>query len=199
MIPLRVVKVGGSLLTWQAFPERWNAWIAKQPNAYTVMIAGGGPWAELLRQAAKRFQLDESPAHGMCVKAMSVTASLLADLADCPCFDSIESLQADIGELSSAAGQGSETVSKPSRIAVFDVQNWLLDSDNPLPRSWSVTSDSIAASLATALRADELVLLKSREPMCCDVQELAQRGYVDEFFPHAATGIESLRFECLRD
>ena len=49
--------------------------------------------------------------------------------------------------------------------------------------SWSVTSDSIAARVAVAFEADQLILLKSVTiPPGMDWEEAAEHGYVDEWF-----------------
>jgi len=61
-----------------------------------------------------------------------------------------------------------------------------------LPRSWTVSSDSIAARLAEVLPADELVLLKSSDPTTGEADGLADQEYVDEFFPAFAR----CRFRC---
>jgi hypothetical protein len=52
-----------------------------------------------------------------------------------------------------------------------------------LPHSWSVTSDSIAARVAVASAADQLILLKSVTiPPDMDWEEAGERGFVDEWF-----------------
>lgn len=179
---MRIVKVGGSLLTWNELPNRLRDWLETQPAANTYLIAGGGPWAELLRQAAKRFELPEEQAHEMCVQAMSVTASLLGEIAGCTCIRDKHLLT-------------------EMTLASFDSQQWLsqnAETKQPLPRTWSVTSDSIAAQLAVDLAADELVLLKSADPPTQDLTSLAESGYVDEHFPIVAAKIPEVRFVNLR-
>ena len=57
------------------------------------------------------------------------------------------------------------------------------DDGTPLPERWNVTSDSIAARVARALNADELVLLKSVAWPDGDIAEAARRGIVDEHLP----------------
>ena len=68
----------------------------------------------------------------------------------------------------------------------------------PLPESWDVTSDSIAARLAEIIAADELVLLKSAPAAPGLLHEIAAAGYVDNFFPQAAEGLMRVRFANLR-
>ena len=62
-----------------------------------------------------------------------------------------------------------------------------------LPRSWDVTADSIAAWIALAWQAEELVLLKSCDPPP-DRSTWIRSGYVDEYFPTLDFPTE--RFRC---
>ena len=69
----------------------------------------------------------------------------------------------------------------------------------PLPHSWDVTSDSIAARLAVLAGADELVLLKSGLPAgSLTLAQAAETGYVDRYFPVAAAGVPRVRCVNLR-
>ena len=181
---IRVIKVGGSLLTWDALPQKLTGWLSEHPPAPNIMIAGGGPWADLLRDAAKRFDLSEPSAHAMCVQAMSVTATLLADLLGCECERSFDGLSQRVG----------------NGVLVFDSQTWLLDGEaQNLPKNWDVTSDSIAARLAMDLQADELVLLKSCDPDSQDPASLVASEYVDKFFSKIASELPAIRYVNLRD
>ena len=66
---------------------------------------------------------------------------------------------------------------------VLQPSRWLREAD-PLPHSWDVTSDSIAAWIAGQLGARQLILVK---PPGVDRPERA----VDSYFAHALpTGIE---------
>jgi aspartokinase-like uncharacterized kinase len=68
-----------------------------------------------------------------------------------------------------------------------------------LPANWDVTSDSIAARLAVALRAEELVLLKSTLPDAhLEVEELSQSGLVDTMFPRLCGELPAVRIVNLR-
>ena len=186
-IAFRVVRVGGSLLTWNELLPRLRKWMDEQSPANTVFIAGGGPWVELLRQSAERFRIDEPSAHVLCLRAMSTTANLLGEITSTPVVVSTEE----------ALQLGSEEV-------VFDVYYHTEHVDrkrkNALPRSWAVTSDSIAARVASDLGASELVLLKSAECTpedCRDRKKLSEIGFVDPYFPVASEGLK-VRYVNLR-
>ncbi|HEY2785375.1 MAG TPA: hypothetical protein VGJ05_10400 [Fimbriiglobus sp.] len=70
--------------------------------------------------------------------------------------------------------------------AMFDVTNVLRDTS--LPRTWAVTSDSIAARFAETRGGLRLVLLKSIDvPPGTPWAEAAANGWVDEYFPAAVS------------
>jgi hypothetical protein len=72
-------------------------------------------------------------------------------------------------------------------------------SGRKLPFGWHVTSDSIAASVAGAIEATELVLLKSSElPPNTTRHGAAAAGLVDEHFPLASQELADIRWVNLR-
>ena len=149
-----VVKVGGGLLgatpaadpgagPLEAVTAALSAAVAR--GRRLVVVPGGGPFADAVRSADSRFALGESEAHWMAVLAMEQMAHLL--VARLP----VAVLVDDAPSLWSALGAG--------RLAVLAPYHWLRAAD-PLPHSWAVTSDSIAAWFAGELGAPRLVLVK---------------------------------------
>ena len=139
----RVIRVGGSLLTWNDYPLALRQWLSEQPRAQSLLIVGGGPWVELLRTSARRFDLQESKMHAICIQAMGVTAALLAETMNLPLVRAIP-----------------ESVREPN--VVFDVGEFMRFKESQYPgtqlsATWDVTSDSIAARVAHAWQADDLV------------------------------------------
>jgi 5-(aminomethyl)-3-furanmethanol phosphate kinase len=185
MTAARVVKVGGSLLDWVPLAAALRTWLAGQPPAFNVLLAGGGALADVIRRADREFSLGEEASHWLCLDALSVSAGLLAlILRDISLVSGYDDLKADI-----ARGEPG--------MAVFDPRAFLHDHESrlagrTLPHDWSVTSDSIAARLATVLQADELVLLKSCDPPGGSLSELAAAGYVDRYLPVAAAAISKV-------
>ena len=183
--PIRVVKLGGSLLEWEPLPEQLRRWLDLQPPARTLLIAGGGRWADAVRQQNRRRRLDERTAHWMCIDAMSITARLVASwMPDAPLLD-------DVGEFRSLC--------RETPLAILDVGRFLREVEptllgERLPENWDVTSDSIAARVAQCAGAEELVLLKSmlREGWA-NPQAWAKAGYVDRIFPRATRDLRQLR------
>lgn len=185
----RVIKLGGSLLDCEGLPMRFRRWLAAQPPRPNIILVGGGEMADVLRRAFAQHGLDEEAAHWLCVRLLGVTAQLFAHLLP-------EAIQATrLEELHCADGR---------RPVVFACEHFLRHEDahsaNPLPHTWDVTSDSIAARLAERLGAFELVLLKSRLPEAgWDFAQAAAAGYVDRYFPRAASALRRVRYVNLRD
>ena len=141
-----VVKVGGGLL---ADLDAFGAVAAALGDAATarrvLVVAGGGPFADAVRALDGRLPLGDDAAHWMAVLAMEQYALALAALV--PGARLVESR----AEAERALAAGALPVLAPFR--------WLRAAD-PLPHSWAVTSDSIAAWVAGALGAGLLVLVK---------------------------------------
>jgi 5-(aminomethyl)-3-furanmethanol phosphate kinase len=187
--PVRVVKIGGSLFRFAAFVQAWDRWLAEQPPAVNVLIAGGGQLADVIRQADAAWGLGDEAAHWLCVDVLAVSARLVAATLK------KARLETDWDRLrqSLEAGDGRQPI-------VFCPVQFLQQIEQrfppqPLPHRWSVTSDSIAARIAGVLSADELVLLKSADP---PAQAADQPPYVDRYFVTAAAGLNRVRFVNLR-
>lgn len=180
---VRVVKVGGSLFDSPQLATALRAWLNTQPPACNVLVAGGGKFADLIREADRRFSLGEETSHWLCIDLLRVTARLLAALLpEARLVMDLAQLNAELA-VTDAAGP-----------IVFCAKHFMQD-DQSLPHSWSVTTDSIAARLAESIQADELVLLKSSDPPA-DTEELG--GYVDRSFPLAVRNVKKIRFVNLK-
>jgi aspartokinase-like uncharacterized kinase len=185
-----VIKVGGSLLDWPDLPVRLGAFLGSLGTREVVLVAGGGAVVDVVRAMDRTHALGEQRSHSLAIRGMDVTAALLAALL--PRASLIEHLEAmgivwDRGE-----------------VPVLAVRRILEEVDaralNPLPASWEVTSDSIAARIAILLGARRLVLLKSaRMPGSAGFEEAVRLGIVDPMFPCNARLIEQVHLMCLRD
>ena len=171
----RVVKIGGSLLRRGDVVDRLRLLLTDLPPAEsTLVVAGGGPSVRELRAVQDSLGADDEAAHWAAVDVMSANTRLLADAAAMPIIDY----------------HGPDSVARGPCGALL--ANWLRRvSERRLARNWSVTSDSIAAMLAAELGA-ELLLCKSAPPPTDDLRSAAAVGYVDEFFPQAAAGVQAV-------
>jgi aspartokinase-like uncharacterized kinase len=184
---VRVIKAGGSLFDFEAFPQAWRRWLAEQPPAVNILIAGGGKLADVIREADQAWGLGDETAHWLCIDLLAASARLLAAiLTDARLEDDWERLLQRVKERRG----GPPIVFCPVR---FLQQREDRFPPQALPHGWNVTTDSIAARIAGILDADELVLLKS-----ADSPAHAQPPYVDEYFVQAAAGLNCVRFVNLR-
>lgn len=142
-----VVKVGGGLL---AHPRALDAVLHElhvaASHARVLVVPGGGPFADAVRAADRQVGLADDAAHWMAVLAMDQYALLLASrVAGATLIARASSLRVPDGQ--------------PFRLFIVAPYSWLRATD-PLPHSWDVTSDSIAAWVAGQVGSRRLVLVK---------------------------------------
>ena len=144
-----VVKLGGGALAHVGHFEAVLAAIAAAARDRRLLVVpGGGPFADAVREVDRRLRLSNDAAHWMAVLAMDQYAHLVAArLAG-------SVLVAEPRGIAAALGAGAV-----GRIPVLAPYRWLRETD-PLPHEWMVTSDSIAAWVAGMVCARRLVLVK---------------------------------------
>jgi aspartokinase-like uncharacterized kinase len=141
-----VVKIGGGLAdTPGALDAVCEAVAAGGHTRPVLVVPGGGPFADTVREFDRRFGLPASSAHAMAILAMDQYAHVLAGRIE-------HAVRVD------DAGAAAEALRAPG-VAVLAPSRWLLAAD-VLPHSWDVTSDSIAAFVAGALDAERLIVVK---------------------------------------
>ena len=188
MKPTVVLKIGGSLLDWPELPARLSAYLARRADPRPTLIVGGGPVADLVRALDRLHDLGPESAHALALQALDFTARALESLLD----DTVVVERS--ADLAAAWAAG--------RIPILAARTLLdeLDKLGPLPRTWDVTTDAIAARLADRLGAPELVLLKSASlPPGADRSEAARLGLVDPAFEVAARALRSITYVNLRE
>jgi aspartokinase-like uncharacterized kinase len=193
---LVVIKVGGSLLDWPELPGRLTSFLddshrgAARLRERAVLLAGGGPFADLVRTMDQAHDLGNEKAHRLAISSLDLTAELLATLLP----GSLVVHRPD--DLGTGRNCGRVTILAPGRF----LEELDDPGPDPLPASWNVTSDSIAARLAIRLGARRLILLKSQAP-ATDISrvEAARTGLVDPMFPVIARPLETVELVCLRD
>jgi aspartokinase-like uncharacterized kinase len=142
-----VIKVGGSLLRRPAALARVTDSLAQLRERLALLVVpGGGLMADTIRDLDQRFSFAPDTSHWMAVLAMDQYALLLSGRI------AGSRVVRDRQEIACALDAKAIPVLAPYR--------WLEDAD-PLPHSWSVTSDSIAAWVAGAVGAPRLVLVKA--------------------------------------
>jgi 5-(aminomethyl)-3-furanmethanol phosphate kinase len=164
---LTVVKLGGSHALSPLLPG-WLAAIRRSAEPVLV-VPGGGPFADAVRTAQPAMGFDDETAHDMALMAMAQYGRALAGLADGFVYaDTVDAVT--------------------EAITHRDVPVWspwpMLRAHPDIPRSWDVTSDSLAVWLATTLGAGRVVLIKHRTPAATgdrDLLDAAFSSFTDHF------------------
>ncbi|HEY7076829.1 MAG TPA: hypothetical protein VH418_15735 [Solirubrobacteraceae bacterium] len=137
---LTVVKVGGGLAREPAALRAMCAAIGEAGTRHRLLVVpGGGKFADAVRDYDRRFGLSAEAAHWMAILAMDQFGWALGELIP-----------------GAARVTGLDTADGVAVLLPFA----LLRERDPLPASWDVTSDSIAAWVAGAAGARRLVLVK---------------------------------------
>jgi aspartokinase-like uncharacterized kinase len=169
-LSVTVVKFGGSLAQ---SPQR-KAWLDALVSwgGPLILVPGGGPFAEGVRNAQNVIGFDDAATHRMALLAMEQFAIALGAHSDAFV------LAGSRGEMERALKAGKIPIWLPAQMALGALD---------LPASWDVTSDSLAAWLAGTCGARRLLLIKSCDLMPpVSARELAEDQIVDPLFPRFA-------------
>ena len=146
-----VLKVGGSLAEDDALVPLCRM-IGELATLHRLLVVpGGGPFADTARHFYRRWRLSETAAHSMAILGMDQYGHLLCDLIPgaVPVFSLISV----------------EHMLRERRVPVL-IPSQLMAHADALPHSWMVTSDSIAAWVATLVGPAQLILLKDVDGLC---------------------------------
>jgi len=162
-----VVKLGGSF----AFSDVLIDWIRALASCAgsVVIVPGGGPFADAVRNAQDRMGFDDRAAHDMSLLAMEQYGHAVIAFSDLLApADTIEAIK---GHLAAR------------RVPVWMPMRMVSAAGDIAP-SWKVTSDSLAAWLCSRIAADRLILVKHAGPLPgpARCEDLVTMGLVDEAF-----------------
>lgn len=146
-----VLKIGGSLGRDGALPGLCRVLAGLGQEHPLLVVPGGGFFADAVRDCHGRFPMSEDTAHWMAILGMDQYGLLLAGLI--PGARTVTDLAC------------AESVAEKGRVPVL-LPSELLRRHDPLPHSWDVTSDSIAAWIAARSKAALCVLLKDTDGLC---------------------------------
>jgi aspartokinase-like uncharacterized kinase len=182
------IKVGGSLAENSATLKKLCNKLSEIAEKHGItVVPGGGKFADAVRAIDKKYSLSAGAAHRMAILGMDQFGLLLSQIIPNSC--TTYSLDA------------AKRLSKRKAVPIF-LPSRLMFKKNPLEESWDVTSDSIAAYVASQLEADKVILVtdvdgvfKSDPKKHSDTKlvsrlsarELlgfAQRTSVDKFLPN---------------
>ena len=165
-----VVKLGGSL----AHSSDLNSWLdvfSETSRGRVVIVPGGGSYADEVRRAQSVSGFDDDTAH-----CEALTAMEQFGLSLCGMVENLVPAETE-SEIQNILAQ--------ERVAVWMASKLAL-ADKSIPKSWDVTSDSLAAWLATRLNAQALILVKSVSLPFLSISpsKLSEMGVVDKAFPN---------------
>ncbi|MBQ2654472.1 MAG: delta 1-pyrroline-5-carboxylate synthetase [Methanobrevibacter sp.] len=134
----QVVKIGGSL-----FPNYAIDLADKLENTGSVIILGGGEFANLIRKYNDEMNFSDEANHWTAIDCMDIIAKLVNDKVEST------KLAYSLEEVNEISNDGFTPI--------FVVSEFLKRED-PFECSWDVTSDSIAAYVANCLNANLFIV-----------------------------------------
>ena len=134
----QVVKIGGSL-----FPNYAIDLAKKLENTNSLIVLGGGEFANLIRKYDSEINFSQETNHWTAIDCMDIIAKLVNDKVEST------KLAYSIDEAIAISDEGFTPI--------FVVSKFLRE-DDPFECSWDVTSDSIAAYISHRLNANLLIV-----------------------------------------
>ena len=180
------MKIGGSLLDLPDLGGRLNPFRSLW-GARPLLVVGGGPAADLVREWDQRYQLGEERAHWLALDSLELTSRFLAAAWSNACVTTLSEIEA-----------AWERKLLPS----IRPREWFETAEQAgiptPPHTWETTTDTIAAWVAAMTGAESLWLLKS---VACpgSLDEASQRGLVDSQFVHWIPAGRPIQWVNLRD
>lgn len=166
---IEIIKLGGSLED-SALLKEWLDCIETYSRGNTVIVPGGGMFAEQVRKAQRHWRFSDEIAHSMALLGMQQMALMFKGI--------YPELQ-----LAGTSDAIRKVLKQHQAVIWLPDLAWL--EQNKMPASWDVTSDSLAAWMAAKINADRLVLVKSAKiPKPCTIKQLTEMGIVDRAFIH---------------
>lgn len=164
-----VVKLGGSLYNTSEIRHWLTTLVEYAKQQPIVIVPGGGPFANQVRDAQKLHHFDDSHAHHMAILAMAQFGLLIRGITPhCPLF----------------YFPANTPVVIQKTLSIW-MPNESLLSQAEIMHNWAVTSDSLALWLANELNAEQLILVKQEH--CSDnrsITELSKLDVLDTGFQH---------------
>lgn len=165
---MKVIKLGGSLIKDKNVLYQCLNSIERNYSDKVIIVPGGGVFADQVRIMQQQWHFDDETAHQMALLAMQQMALL---------FNSIKRMFI-VANTVSAIKQTLQDYS----VVIWSPNCQELDLAG-IRENWDVSSDSLAAWLATQLKVTELIIVKSAEiPLQTSIQQMQEMGLLDKAF-----------------
>jgi len=146
---IHCIKIGGGLISYPDELRILMKSLDKLSKSYRLLIVpGGGPFADTVREIYEQYKLSETIAHWMAILGMDQYGFFLSN------FSKNTVITSSLNEAKELTLKNKIPIILPFRI---------LYEEDPLEHSWDVTSDSIAAYIASLVNAESIILLKDVE------------------------------------
>jgi len=140
-----VIKIGGNLAEE---PQRLRALcitLSESAKKYEIVVVpGGGRFADAVRDSDQCFTLSSMISHRMAILGMDQFGLLLSQIIPNSCATYLLSDAKQLSEI---------------RVVPIFLPSRLMFKEDPLENSWNVTSDSIAAYVASRLHVAKMLLV----------------------------------------
>jgi aspartokinase-like uncharacterized kinase len=182
-----VIKIGGSLAEDPAALRALCNKLGKiAKKCRIVVVPGGGKFADVVREFDRRYALSADISHRMAILGMDQFGLLLSQIIPNSCAVYLLNDAKQLSEI---------------KVVPIFLPSRLMFQDDPLEHSWDVTSDSIAAYVASRLNADKVILVTDvdgiftsdpkkhsdaellKRTSATELLKLIQRTSVDQFLP----------------
>ncbi len=161
-----VIKLGGSLYG-SPYLQQWLDKIVAcaQP---IIIVPGGGPFADQVRDAQKQHPINDADAHHMALLAMAQFGLLLCGLHP---------------KLTPYYFIGNEIKSTDKNLLWVPSKDLL--SEKEIDQNWDVSADSLALWLAQQYKADKLLIIKNTElpESVLTTEQASSLTLIDAAFP----------------
>ncbi len=158
-----IIKLGGSLIERGREIIRFlRDYVEEKDKALTIiLIPGGGPFVEVVRNLSANISISEETAHWMAVLAMHQYGFFLAN-----------------GEIRIPVVESMNKIDgEPIRILL---PYEMLKADDCLPHTWDVTSDTIAAFVANKIGEKTFIKLTDVDGIIDEKGHLIREIYAEE-------------------
>ena len=175
-----VIKLGGSLLQRSGWYAAFEAFVQTLKPQPIYLIVGGGMMIQAMRVLDDRHKLDSAAMHWRCVEMLRYTSDIAYQLL---MRTSLSTRLMRIDDAESFGDHQDKSLDNISDTTIFVVNpisfynpQLAANPDWSLPTlDWRTTTDAIAILLATLVKAEQCVLLKS-----CDVDSVQSLKHASE-------------------
>ncbi len=134
--------------------------------------------------------MDDETCHVTCIEAMFINATIVSSITGWPIQTLADYVTAADSTETAGEGLPPDTLIDCRNSADFEFRGLSAGCN-----SWQMTSDSMAAIIASKLGTTQLILLKSIPPQeSGGLEQLAKSGFVDDLFPRFAKELDFIQF-----